>query len=42
MTSPQKKDFYQRFSVGIMAILVFLLPMVVVGRSRPRGTTATT
>ena len=37
MTSPPKKDFYQRFSVGIMAILVFLLPMVVVGAIKAKG-----
>mgnify|MGYP003343236060 CR=1 FL=1 len=26
-----RSNFYQRYSVGIMAILLFLLPMVVVG-----------
>jgi predicted RND superfamily exporter protein len=31
------RDFYQRFSVGIMAILVFLLPLVVVGAIKAKG-----
>ncbi|NCA10566.1 hypothetical protein EBR56_01950, partial [bacterium] len=37
MTSPHQKDFYQRFGVGIMAILVFLLPMVVVGAIKAKS-----
>ncbi|MFM8495890.1 MAG: hypothetical protein ACKOEM_10270, partial [Planctomycetia bacterium] len=37
MNSPQKPNFYQRYSVGIMAILVFLLPMVVVGAIKAKG-----
>ncbi|MEI6240713.1 MAG: MMPL family transporter [Planctomycetia bacterium] len=37
MTSPKKSNFYQRYSVGIMAILVFLLPMVVVGAIKAKG-----
>lgn len=35
--SPHKPNFYQRYSVGIMAILVFLLPMVVVGAIKAKG-----
>jgi len=30
-------NFYQRYSVGIMAILVFLLPLVVVGAIKAKG-----
>ncbi len=37
MASPQKSNFYQRYSVGIMAILVFLLPMVVVGAIKAKA-----
>ena len=37
MTSPHRSNFYQRYSVGIMAILVFLLPMVVVGAIKAKG-----
>jgi len=37
MTSSQTPNFYQRYSVGIMAILVFLLPMVVVGAIKAKG-----
>ncbi|NDC54306.1 MAG: hypothetical protein EBZ74_08445, partial [Planctomycetia bacterium] len=37
MTSPHSRNFYQRYSVGIMAILVFLLPMVVVGAFKAKG-----
>ena len=32
-------NFYQRHSVGIMAILVFLLPLVVVGAIKAKGNT---
>jgi hypothetical protein len=35
--SPHKPNIYQRYSVGIMAILVFLLPMVVVGAIKAKG-----
>jgi len=35
--SPQRTNFYQRYSVGIMAILVFLLPMVLVGAIKAKG-----
>jgi len=37
MMSPQRTNFYQRYSVGIMAILVFLLPMVLVGAIKAKG-----
>jgi hypothetical protein len=37
MMSPQRTNFYQRYSVGIMAVLVFLLPMVVVGAIKAKG-----
>jgi hypothetical protein len=37
MTSPHRTNFYQRYSVGIMAILVFLLPMVVVGAIKAKS-----
>ena len=37
MMSPHKTNFYQRYSVGIMAILVFLLPMVVVGAIKAKS-----
>ena len=30
-------NFYQRYSVGIMAVLVFLLPLVVVGAIKAKG-----
>ena len=35
--SHHRTNFYQRFSVGIMAILVFLLPMVVVGAIKAKS-----
>ena len=35
--SPHRSNFYQRHSVGIMAILVFLLPMVVVGAIKAKA-----
>lgn len=35
--SHHRINFYQRYSVGIMAILVFLLPMVVVGAIKAKG-----
>ena len=35
--SPHRSNFYQRNSVGIMAILVFLLPMVVVGAIKAKA-----
>ena len=37
MLHHHKINFYQRYSVGIMAILVFLLPMVVVGAIKAKG-----
>ena len=37
MMSPHRSNFYQRHSVGIMAILVFLLPMVVVGAIKAKA-----
>ena len=37
MLHNHKINFYQRYSVGIMAILVFLLPMVVVGAIKAKG-----
>ena len=37
LMSPHKPNIYQRYSVGIMAILVFLLPMVVVGAIKAKG-----
>jgi predicted RND superfamily exporter protein len=35
--SHHRTNFYQRYSVGIMAILVFLLPMVVVGAIKAKS-----
>ena len=35
--SHHRTNFYQRFSVGIMAVLVFLLPMVVVGAIKAKS-----
>jgi predicted RND superfamily exporter protein len=35
--TPQRNNFYQRYSVGIMAVLVFLLPLVVVGALKAKG-----
>jgi predicted RND superfamily exporter protein len=35
--SPHRSNFYQRYSVGIMAILVFLMPLVVVGALKAKG-----
>ncbi len=35
--SHHRHNFYQRYSVGIMAILVFLLPLVVVGAVKAKG-----
>jgi predicted RND superfamily exporter protein len=35
--SHHRTSFYQRYSVGIMAILVFLLPMVVVGAIKAKS-----
>jgi len=35
--SEQPGNFYQRFSVPILAVLVFLLPMVVVGAIKAKG-----
>ena len=35
--SHHRTNFYQRFSVGIMAILLFLLPMVVVGAIKAKS-----
>jgi hypothetical protein len=35
--SHHRTNFYQRHSVGIMAILVFLLPMVVVGAIKAKS-----
>ena len=32
-----RSNFYQRYSVGIMAVLVFLLPLVVVGAIKAKG-----
>ena len=37
MMSHPRSNFYQRYSVGIMAILVFLLPLVVVGAIKAKG-----
>ena len=35
--SHHRTNFYQRYSVGIMAVLVFLLPMVVVGAIKAKS-----
>ena len=35
--SQHRSNFYQRHSVGIMAVLVFLLPLVVVGAIKAKG-----
>ena len=35
--SHHRSNFYQRHSVGIMAVLVFLLPLVVVGAIKAKG-----
>jgi len=37
LMSHHRTNFYQRFSVGIMAVLVFLLPMVVVGAIKAKS-----
>jgi len=37
MSPHHRKNFYQRYSVGIMAILVFLMPLVVVGAIKAKG-----
>ncbi len=37
MTSPSRSNFYQRHSVAIMAVLVFFLPLVVVGAIKAKG-----
>ena len=37
MTSHSKPNFYQRHAVAIMAVLVFLLPLVVVGAIKAKG-----
>ena len=37
MMAHHGSNFYQRFSVGILAVLVFLLPLVVVGASKARS-----
>ncbi len=35
--SHSRKNFYQRSSVGILAVLVFLLPLVVIGAIKAKG-----
>jgi predicted RND superfamily exporter protein len=35
--SHSRTNFYQRYSVGILAILVFLLPLVVIGAIKAKG-----
>jgi predicted RND superfamily exporter protein len=35
--SNQHSNFYQRYSVGILAVLVFLLPLVVIGAIKAKG-----
>ena len=35
--SHSRKNFYQRYSVGILAVLVFLLPLVVIGAIKAKG-----
>jgi uncharacterized protein len=37
LMSHHRTNFYQRYSVGIMAVLVFLLPMVVVGAIKAKS-----
>jgi uncharacterized protein len=37
MTSQPKPNFYQRHAVAIMAVLVFLLPLVLVGAIKAKG-----
>ncbi|MEX0670430.1 MAG: MMPL family transporter [Pirellulales bacterium] len=37
MMSHQRSNFYQRHSIGIMAVLVFLMPLVVVGAIKAKS-----